>query len=86
MADLTKGSRVTGAERAQQAADLRKRYDGGASIRSLAESTGRSLRARMTLSPPVLAGLQTGDRRTRRRAPVSDRPVVGLLAELSLPC
>ena len=42
MADPTKGSRVTGAERAQQAADLRKRYDGGASIRSLAESTGRS--------------------------------------------
>jgi len=40
----------------------------------------------MTLPPPVLAGLQTGDRRTRRRAPVSDRPVVGLLAELSLPC
>ena len=42
MADPTKGSRVTGAERAQQAADLRKRYDGGVSIRSLAESTGRS--------------------------------------------
>ena len=29
-------------ERAQQAADLKKRYDGGESIRSLAESTGRS--------------------------------------------
>ena len=42
MADPTKGSRVTGAERDQQAADLKKRYDGGASIRSLAESTGRS--------------------------------------------
>jgi hypothetical protein len=42
VADLRKGSRVTGAERDQQAADLKKRYDGGASIRSLAESTGRS--------------------------------------------
>ena len=42
MADLRKGSRVTGAERDQQATDLKKRYDGGASIRSLAESTGRS--------------------------------------------
>ena len=42
MADPRKGSRVTGAERDQQAADLKKRYDGGASIRSLAESTGRS--------------------------------------------
>ena len=42
MADLKKGSRVTGAERDKVAADLKKRYDGGESIRSLAESTGRS--------------------------------------------
>ena len=42
MADLKKGSRVTGAERESLAADLRKRYDEGASIRALAESTGRS--------------------------------------------
>ena len=42
MADLTRGSRVTGAERDQLATDLKKRYDDGASIRSLAESTGRS--------------------------------------------
>ena len=42
MADLTRGSRVTGAERDQLATDLKKRYDGGESIRSLAESTGRS--------------------------------------------
>ena len=42
MADPRKGSRVTGAERDQQAADLKKRYNGGESIRSLAESTGRS--------------------------------------------
>ncbi|MFL6139330.1 MAG: helix-turn-helix domain-containing protein [Frankiaceae bacterium] len=42
MADLKKGSRVTGAEREKLAADLRKQYDQGASIRALAESTGRS--------------------------------------------
>ena len=42
MADLRKGSRVTGAERDKLATDLKKRYDGGVSIRSLAESTGRS--------------------------------------------
>ena len=42
MADLKKGSRVTGAERDTVATDLKKRYDGGESIRSLAESSGRS--------------------------------------------
>ena len=42
MADLKKGSRVTGSERNSLAADLRRKYDAGSSIRSLAESTGRS--------------------------------------------
>jgi Helix-turn-helix domain len=42
VADLKKGSRVTGAEREKLAADLRRKYDQGASIRALAESTGRS--------------------------------------------
>lgn len=42
MADLKKGSRVTGDERNRLAADLRKRYETGDSIRALAESTGRS--------------------------------------------
>lgn len=42
MADLKKGSRVTGADRDKLATDLRKRYEGGSSIRALAESTGRS--------------------------------------------
>lgn len=43
MADmLKKGSRVTGAERDKLASDLRKKYEGGQSIRRLAESTGRS--------------------------------------------
>jgi hypothetical protein len=39
---LKKGSRVTGADRDRLAGDLRKKYDGGASIRSLADATGRS--------------------------------------------
>jgi len=39
---LKKGSRVTGGERDRLAADLRKKYDSGASIRTLADSTGRS--------------------------------------------
>ena len=34
----------------------------------------------MTLPPPVLAGLQTGNRGMRRRAPVSDRPGASLAA------
>jgi Helix-turn-helix domain len=39
---LKKGSRVTGGERDRLAADLRKKYDTGSSIRALADSTGRS--------------------------------------------
>ncbi len=39
---LKKGPRVTGADRAKLAADLKKRYDSGESIRALAATTGRS--------------------------------------------
>jgi Helix-turn-helix domain len=39
---LKKGTRVTGADRAKLAADLKKRYDSGESIRALAATTGRS--------------------------------------------
>ena len=46
---------------------------------------GRLSRASMTLPPLVLAGLQTGNRGTRRRAPVSDRPVIGLAVGSLLP-
>jgi predicted transcriptional regulator len=42
MADLKKGSRVTGDDRSALAADLKKRYEKGESIRLLAESSGRS--------------------------------------------
>lgn len=42
MAELKKGSRITGADREKLAGELRKRYDSGESIRELAESSGRS--------------------------------------------
>jgi hypothetical protein len=42
VAELGKGRRVSGGERTRLAADLSKQYKAGASIRSLAESTGRS--------------------------------------------
>lgn len=42
MADLKKGSRITGGERDKLAGDLKRKYDAGQSIRALAESTGRS--------------------------------------------
>lgn len=37
-----KGTRVTGADRTMMATDLKKRYDAGESIRSLATASGRS--------------------------------------------
>ena len=39
---LKKGTRVTGSDRTKLAADLKKRYDSGESIRALAATTGRS--------------------------------------------
>ena len=42
MAELGKGKRITGGERNKLASDLKKRYEGGVSIRDLAADTGRS--------------------------------------------
>jgi hypothetical protein len=42
VAELRKGSRVTGTARERLAADLKKKYSQGRSIRALAEETGRS--------------------------------------------
>lgn len=42
MAELKKGSRVTGDDRDTLAADLKEKYEGGQSIRLLAEQSGRS--------------------------------------------
>ena len=40
--DLKKGSRVTGGDRDRLAADLKRKYESGQSIRLLAETSGRS--------------------------------------------
>ena len=42
MAKVTKGARITGAERERLAGTLRKNYEKGATVRELAEQTGRS--------------------------------------------
>jgi hypothetical protein len=42
MPDLKKGARITGPQRDKLATDLKKKYEKGASIRALAEQTGRS--------------------------------------------
>ena len=42
MAEIKKGARIVGATRDKLATDLKKRYEGGASIRTIADSTGRS--------------------------------------------
>lgn len=42
MVDLKKGSRVTGGDRDTLSEQLRKKYEAGASIRALAEESGRS--------------------------------------------
>lgn len=39
---VKKGARITGSDRTKLANELTKKYGSGASIRSLAESTGRS--------------------------------------------
>jgi predicted transcriptional regulator len=42
VAELKKGSRITGEERDKLAGELRQQYDSGKSIRELAEASGRS--------------------------------------------
>jgi hypothetical protein len=42
VAELKKGARITGGDRNKLAADLKRRYTSGASIRDLASETGRS--------------------------------------------
>ncbi len=42
MADLKKGSRVTGGDRDKLAADLKRKYEAGSSIRILAAASNRS--------------------------------------------
>ena len=42
MVELKKGARITGGDRSRLAADLKRKYSSGSSIRELAAETGRS--------------------------------------------
>lgn len=42
MVELKKGARITGGDRTKLAADLKRKYTSGLSIRQLAAETGRS--------------------------------------------
>lgn len=42
MVELKKGARITGGDRSKLAADLKRKYSAGRSIRELAAETGRS--------------------------------------------
>jgi predicted transcriptional regulator len=42
VAELKKGARITGGDRTKLAADLKRKYASGVSIRELAAETGRS--------------------------------------------
>ena len=69
-ADLGKGKRITGGDRSTLADDLRKRYDGGESIRSLAESTKRSygfVHRLLSESGATLRSRGGANRKVRRR-------------------
>ncbi len=66
---LRKGTRVTGDERSDLASDLKRRYDNGESIRSLAAATGRSygfVHRLLTEAGATLRGRGGATRRSRR--------------------
>jgi hypothetical protein len=65
MADLEKGRRITGTARNTLASELAKKYEKGASIRALAESTGRFLRLRA----PGALRVRCDTAQPRRRPP-----------------
>ena len=70
MVALKKGARITGADRTKLAADLRKQYDKGKSIRELADSSGRSygfVHRVLSESGASLRG-RGGATRTKRKA------------------
>lgn len=64
---MDKGRKITGEARDELAADLRKAYESGASIRTLAEGTGRSygfIHRLLTEAGTILRG-RGGDTRSR---------------------
>lgn len=63
---IAKGKRVTGADREQLKATLRKKYEAGATVRQLHEETGRSFGAiqRLLLEAGVTMRPRGGARRS----------------------
>ena len=72
MTDPTKGNRITGTARDTLASDLMNKYEKGASIRALAESTGRSygfIHRVLSESGVTLRGRGGATRTTRKQTP-----------------
>ena len=68
MAELKKGSRVTGGDRDKLAADLKRKYESGSSIRLLAEASGRSYGFVHRILSEAGASLRGRGGATRRKA------------------
>ncbi|MEU1273052.1 helix-turn-helix domain-containing protein [Streptomyces sp. NPDC005799] len=64
MADCQKGYRLTGEARAKVAAELKPRYEAGATIKQLAEETGRSTAGVADLLRAAGTEMRPGTRRT----------------------
>ncbi|GAC1610089.1 MAG: hypothetical protein NVS3B26_14970 [Mycobacteriales bacterium] len=71
VAELKKGSRVTGGDRDKLAADLKKKYEAGQSIRLLAQASGRSYGFVHRILSESGATLRGRGGATRRKAPSS---------------
>jgi hypothetical protein len=69
MAELKKGSRITGVARDKLGSELMKKYEKGASIRTLADSTGRSYGFihRMLLESGATLRSRGGATRTKKK-------------------
>jgi hypothetical protein len=83
--NLKRGARVTGADRSQLAAELKKQYEAGESIRALAASTGRSygfVQRILTEAGVLLRGRRGSARATmpsrRRVASGTDQPQISV--------
>jgi hypothetical protein len=74
VATLNKGSRITGAARDMLASELKVMYEKGASIRALAESTGRSygfVHRVLSESGVTLRGRGGATRTTNKQTPLN---------------
>jgi hypothetical protein len=66
--ELKKGTRVTGGDRDKLAADLKRKYESGQSIRLLAEASGRSYGFVHRILSEAGASLRGRGGATRRKA------------------